>query len=1227
MQRYMPPPRLRIVDEHVTCPLCAVAVRVYGGSKQRLFDHMEKHLRDGLFWPDEMWAREDRFACKDCGRIVQACKHENHRHCKARAEATITRPNQSQPTPIPIVAEPVVPPKIEGEVVDALPSFFSICTTQVTTLKKIPTKARHAYANSLSKVMIAAMHHCDLANWLLLAMFPKCVSRAGKRGGKSKRGQFSSNASSVLAALRRWDAGEYASLWDETLASVNKRKSSAMSVDEARIMRCEALARDGEFGRAMAALTSDDMAPCDEASADILRSKHPSPVRPAAPCYAVSPQLPITEEVVMSALRTFPRGSSPGNMGLRAEHLRDAVSNVTPVGFLSTLTRLVNFFRDGRVPPAAQPYFAGGRLCALIKPNKDLRPIAAGETLRRLTSKALCAMVKEDAKGFFSGLQYGVATRNGTERIIHCLRSQAASHASDADWVILKIDLINAFNRISRARFLELVSVHFPALATWASWCYSAESVLSFGEFVVQSMEGVQQGDPLGPLLFALVMHVLLQEISAEIPDLDVNRAYLDDAVFAGKSADVLKVLRVLEERGPAVGLHLNHAKCELIASPAAAHVLSSFPAAIPAKQRATDGNFSMLGTPIGTPAYCAQYLREHALEPAERTLSALSRVNDPQIALTLLRQCSGFCQMVYALRTTPSTYIREMCKDFDLLVLKAFESCVCPVPQRCHRQMRRGTSSGGVGLRDTFQHADAAYIGSVMTCAAAEGWDPNTMVEIQAVMDSFNSRVQPSKAVMSLDAVIAQRDLSTRIDDQNYAAEYSAATLDGKARLRGQSGSSASSWITAIPSRELGFAFSSREYVTLMKWWLGLHVIPQNQLCATCGEKSDPGGYHALVCKKSGGTVYRHNSLCKEFAAFCRGAYLCPSMEVSFGEGTRPADVFIPSWEAGQALATDFAVTHSQQPTYRNSAVLADSGEAGAVAAAYARTHKARGAAECARNGVQFRPMVVEVFGSWDPNALQLLNAVARQYAHCQGVPVPEASHNMLQRMSVILQRQNVRMLLTSIGSADLVHEEPLTDHVEPLPHADDANSEDDAELAAVVETVEPVRAPATVPVRGPPAPHLSHYAIAKMPKADQRSALAPRLLAAVTDITPALASVVTEMLMEMDVSELINVLDSPAILRAKVVEAAEVLGQGHNVLECPLALQAPIREASEAQKESSKTVPPPLDFSTTSPSLPFSFLCEANVAPQCCLASAFDGVACAPVTRTPKNKNKNKK
>ena len=111
-------------------------------------------------------------------------------------------------------------------------------------------------------------------------------------------------------------------------------------------------------------------------------------------------------------------------MGLRPEHLQSALlsyedKNVHP---LQELTNLANHLLSGKAPIEVQAYFAGARLCALKKGENDVRPIAAGETIRRLVSKAACSSVRMKAGKYFEAQQYRVATRAGAERIIHLCR-------------------------------------------------------------------------------------------------------------------------------------------------------------------------------------------------------------------------------------------------------------------------------------------------------------------------------------------------------------------------------------------------------------------------------------------------------------------------------------------------------------------------------------------------------------------------------------------------------------------------------------------------------------------------------------------------------------------------------------------------------------------------------------------------------------------------------------
>ena len=70
-------------------------------------------------------------------------------------------------------------------------------------------------------------------------------------------------------------------------------------------------------------------------------------------------------------------------------------------------------------------------------------------------------------------------------------------------------------------------------LLGWFQLCYLSSAELRFGTNRLLSSSGVQQGDPLGPLLLSLVLTELLD--SMDVPaNLKFQVLYLDDETIIG---------------------------------------------------------------------------------------------------------------------------------------------------------------------------------------------------------------------------------------------------------------------------------------------------------------------------------------------------------------------------------------------------------------------------------------------------------------------------------------------------------------------------------------------------------------------------------------------------------------------------------------------------------------------------------------------------------------------
>ena len=160
--------------------------------------------------------------------------------------------------------------------------------------------------------------------------------------------------------------------------------------------------------------------------------------------------------------------------------------------------------------------------------------------------------MRAKASEFFDPHQLNVACPAGAEKLIHNFRRCPTDHWGDDDFVVCKIDLSNAFNEVSRNALLTKCATHFPLLFKWVYWCYGQHPSLWHPMGTLGSKQGVQQVDPLGPFLFSLVLHKLVQSIAgaAEYSGLTFNCWYLDDGILAGPKSAINHAIHLIQLEG-----------------------------------------------------------------------------------------------------------------------------------------------------------------------------------------------------------------------------------------------------------------------------------------------------------------------------------------------------------------------------------------------------------------------------------------------------------------------------------------------------------------------------------------------------------------------------------------------------------------------------------------------------------------------------------------------------
>ncbi len=146
---------------------------------------------------------------------------------------------------------------------------------------------------------------------------------------------------------------------------------------------------------------------------------------------------------------------------------------------------------------------------------------------------------------------------------------------------------------------LNQVCGSFPDIYNHVTQMYSRVSTLVYlygkETVIINSPEGVHQGDPLGPALFSMAIHPHLSSLQSQHQQV-IILAYLDDVFLLGTNKKVLTALSDLSSSLAEIKLKIAENKCEIYCP--SQLVFQAIPASntIPVVQEGT----IILGTPIG---------------------------------------------------------------------------------------------------------------------------------------------------------------------------------------------------------------------------------------------------------------------------------------------------------------------------------------------------------------------------------------------------------------------------------------------------------------------------------------------------------------------------------------------------------------------------------------------------------------------------------------------------
>ena len=200
--------------------------------------------------------------------------------------------------------------------------------------------------------------------------------------------------------------------------------------------------------------------------------------------------------------------------------------------------------------------------------------------------------------------------------------------------------------------------------------------------------------------------------------------------------------------------------------------------------------NFEFLGAAIGNDAFVAQHT---ATRVAKTTalLEAIAELEDPQVALLLLRASAGHSRLLHSMRCNPPLAQQAALEHFDSLVRDCFSSFTgLHLVQTQWEQVTRGLAQAGLSLRSTSSDAPAANL-------PADGYPLPTAFSITSCgwcVGGLASR---------------QRTLVAQADMQAWRLQLEASCPTGKALLLSEAEPGGRAFLAAVPElrHQLGVA------------------------------------------------------------------------------------------------------------------------------------------------------------------------------------------------------------------------------------------------------------------------------------------------------------------------------------------------------------------------------------------------------------------------------------
>ena len=269
---------------------------------------------------------------------------------------------------------------------------------------------------------------------------------------------------------------------------------------------------------------------------------------------------------------------------------------------------------------------------------------------------------------------------------------------------------MNAFNSVRRDHVLQTCLDRTPKIAKLSSLAYSKPSSVIASGHSITSSTGVQQGEQISPLLFALAVDYIASGVESEL-----NVWYLDDATIGGSPESVLSDMQRCITGFMRIGHIVCPKKTEIIKVRLAAgkfsRIVNKSNELLPEIKVTELTKMEVLGSPI---------LADATRCCIVKTLSEYKGMNDRILMLDghpglfLLKNAFSLPHLLPTLRSAPCHHLPELLAEYDVTTRSTTEAiCNIHLDNSSLSQAKLSVQDGGLGLRAAADLALPAFLSS----------------------------------------------------------------------------------------------------------------------------------------------------------------------------------------------------------------------------------------------------------------------------------------------------------------------------------------------------------------------------------------------------------------------------------------------------------------------------------------------------------------------------------